>query len=134
VTATYNDTLPTAKDRVRFNLGDTNVSPATNALLTDETIGALITQHGETMGTVVAAESLATRFGQEPDSVSLSGKTVTWKDRVKAWWELAARLRKALGEEAVEASNTSGTTSTLRPGEDERSGEYYREEWVGWPG
>jgi hypothetical protein len=117
---------------VRFNLGDTTVEPETSALLSDETIEALVTDHGETMATIVAAESLATRFGREPDSVSLSGKTVSWRDRVKAWFELAARLRAALGLEAAATSNGASTVTTLRPDDVERRGEYYREEWVGW--
>jgi hypothetical protein len=64
VTATYDATLATPLDRVRFRLGDTMVSPADSAELSDEEITALLDQHGssEAAATLAAARALYARY------------------------------------------------------------------------
>ena len=46
--ATYTNTLPTDRDKVRFFVQDTDVDPASNALFTDEEIDAMLTLASET--------------------------------------------------------------------------------------
>jgi hypothetical protein len=128
VAATYADTLPTALDRIRYALGDTTVSAP---LLQDETITAAVTEWGETEATARLAEGLATRYAQKPSSVGLPGLSVSWGERVKAWWELARRTREGSATAAASGSN-GGSVTTLRASEEERT-EYRRPEWVPWP-
>lgn len=93
MSATYDPTLTTALDRMRFHLGDTTVVPEESALVPDETYTALLTLQGEALATATLAEGLAARFAQEPGLVTVNGKTISWKDRVSTWLELARRLR-----------------------------------------
>lgn len=88
--AFYDSLLATAKDRMRHMLGDTDMAAP---LREDETYEAILTAYGETMGTAVLAEALAVEYAQQPTSVSASGVSVAWPDRVKTWQELAKRLR-----------------------------------------
>lgn len=133
MSATYDQTLPTARDRIRFSLGDTTVSPEASALIPDETYDALIIEHGETMATVVAAESLAAKFSQNPSQVVLvGGKAFTWADRAKTLLELASRLRSALGA-TTSGGSVSTATRVASPtrGDDDYS-ERRRSEYLGW--
>lgn len=131
--ATYNKSLPTALDRVRHLLGDTNVVPETAALRSDETYNALITRLGETGAVIEAAQGLATEYAQQPDSVSLAGDAFTWKDRVKTWQGLADRLKAAVAANAqATAYGPTRVARTYRP-EDQHNGEYRRPEGLQWP-
>lgn len=119
-------------------LGDTVVIPNTSALLPDETYLSLIEQNGETMAIVLAAESLASRYGQEPDAVTtVAGTQVRWGDRVKTWLEVAARFRRIAASEVAAALPPAwgGVASAVRPGETlgPRNGEYTRGEDTLWP-
>lgn len=93
----YDPGLVTARDRVRFAVGDTN---STAELLGDETYDALLagTAGDESKATVQAAEYLIVRFAQEPDKLDLDGgKTAAeWGERIGAWRRLADRLRAEL--------------------------------------
>ena len=114
---TYAPTLLTAHDRVRLALGDTDtVIP----LLPDATVDAAILRHGEAAAVAVLAEGLAARFAQEPDSITLSGLSIRWGERVKSWLALASRSRVAVGAVGV-------SVETYRGEEDES--EYVRLEW-----
>ena len=129
--ATYDPSLPTARDRMRQVLGDTDVDPDSDALLPDETYDARLEEHGETLATAILAESLAARYGQEPDAVSVGGQVqVSWRDRCRTWLELAKRLRSVAASAVTAASATLGSTRPRRPGEDEHT-EYWRE-WGPW--
>lgn len=105
MTATYDENLPAALDRMRLQLGDTEVDPEENALIPDETYLATLDRMVELEATAYLAESLATRFGQETGSVRLpSGLQVAWPDRVKTWLELAARLSARLTVTTAQAT------------------------------
>lgn len=132
MSATYDETLPTAKDRMRLLLGDTDVLPVENALLSDETYGALLAQHPEAEATARAAEGLALRYAQEPDSVSIDGDSYSWRDRVKSWMELAKRLRASASSVAATVDKRGFVVSVTRDGDPER-GEYVRPEGIYWP-
>lgn len=117
--ATFDLNLPTARDRMRFALGDTNVAAA---LEQDETYAATLTLHGEPLGTAVMAEALAARFAQEPDSVGIDGAlSVSWRDRVKTWLALAQRIRTELVVGSGIAGAIAGTRGTATTSEYVRS-------------
>ncbi len=102
MSATFDPTLSAAKDRVRSALGDIDMSEGgANALRSDEAIAAVIAANGEALGTAVLAEGLAAEYAQLPDSISDSGTSLTWRERVKWWRDLAARIRGDLAAAAV---------------------------------
>jgi threonine synthase len=113
VSASYDEELADDVSRVRFELGDTTVEPETDALLSDETIEAVLAWKGYAAGVAFLAEGLITRFGQEPDSVRLpSGLTVSFRDRIAAWTRLAGRK----GAQAV-ATSSSGDAGAAVTGD-----------------
>ena len=93
MTATFTNSLPTPKDRMRFALGDVNVDVP---LEQDETYAANLALYGEELGTAVMAEALASRFAQKPDSLSDDSGSISWRERVKTWLALATRIRDSL--------------------------------------
>lgn len=93
MSATYDDTLPTDKDKARSILGVTTVTSEATALVTDEHIDAVLTWQGSIDGAVsFLASELAARFAQLPSDVSLpSGLRVAWRERIATWLALAGR-------------------------------------------
>lgn len=93
MTASYDDTLPTDKDKARSILGATDDTSATTALVTDEHIEAVLTWQGSLDGAVAfLASELASRYAQMPSDVSLpSGLRVAWRERIATWLALAGR-------------------------------------------
>lgn len=131
MSATYSNNLPTAKDRMRQLLGDTNMA---NALRQDEEYLALLAGYTtETEATAVMAESLAAQFAQEPGYISTDGVTVQWSDRVKTWLELSARLRKALSELVGTSGKVGRVVKPQNYNDSESAGEYVRPYWTPWP-
>lgn len=91
MSATYDDTLPDNRDKVRSILAITDVTSEATALRTDEHIDAVLTWQGSLDGAVrYIANSLAAQFAQKPGSVRLpSGLSVSWAERVGTWRALA---------------------------------------------
>lgn len=116
--ATYDPTLPTAKDRVRYALGDTNVAAA---LEQDETYVANLTLYSESLAIAVMAEALAARFAQKPDSFGTDGLNVTWRERVKTWLALATTMRAN-----ATAAAGSAASSFVATRNDDTDAEYVR--------
>lgn len=123
--ATYRAALPTARDRLRFAVGDTNVAAA---LLVDVTYDAILAgvNNDERLATVVVCDALISRYAQEPTRAEITGvESAEWRDRLSAWKGLAARLR---AEATQEATRAQGTFSVQRPQRyDEEVGEYTRQ-------
>jgi hypothetical protein len=95
VAFTYDSSLPTARDRIRFAVWDTDTA---NQLRSDETIDAMIAEFGETAATAKIARSLANQFAQMPSSVTIpNGPSVTWGERVRAWLALAQAIEADTG-------------------------------------
>jgi hypothetical protein len=89
----YSDTLELASDKARALIGDTSNDAATE-LLTDDHIDAVIALYSFNGGVAFLASELATRFAQQPGSVTLpSGLSVSWATRVSTWLALAAQMR-----------------------------------------
>jgi hypothetical protein len=109
VSATYNPAHPTARDRVRANLGDTDVVPAENALHTDEHMDAVLTAYGEALGQSALAHELWARFAQDPSSVGLTGLSVSFANLLEVWAELAKPWL------AYQQRLAGDTTATLTP-------------------
>jgi len=120
VSNSYDPLLPTARDRVRSQIGDTG---AGGWLLADETIDAYLAVYPESTATAKIARSLASQFARLPTSVAIpGGPSISWSARVGAWQQLAASIEGALGGAA--GSLTSLTLS--RPGMDLDSTSEYR--------
>lgn len=114
MTATYDNTLPTALDRMRFSVGDinfTDTEPA-GALRQDEEYDAILLLQGDwRLAAADMADSLAAQFAQSPDSFTATGDmSVSWKERVSTWLATARRLRTEVADEAA-ASSTSSSMS-----------------------
>ena len=92
----YGSGLSTALDRIRFALGDTDV---TLVMLSDAMIQGALDVNGsdERRATITLAEGLMARYAREPDDVTTEGLKISWKDRLAAWRSLVARLRSELG-------------------------------------
>ena len=106
---TYNNTLATATDRIRFAVGDTG----TTELLPDATYTAVLEQVANDEGAAVRriAAALAVQYAQQPTSLYDSGSGMRWGDRVAQWNKLA-RGEIASGLAARSAKTNIGQITT----------------------
>ncbi len=102
----FSPELPAALDRGRLALGDT----AAPGLRADETINAMVTANGEAEAVARLAEGLAAEYAQQPDSLSADGSSISWRDRVKTWLEVAARMRIVGAAAAIAATASIAAT------------------------
>lgn len=98
MTATYNPSLSTTRDWVRFRLQDTVVSPATAALFSDEELDALLTENGQSIYKTAydAARALAARF-RHLASISVGDTSVTFTDQAAGYAAMAAEFQTHIG-------------------------------------
>ena len=93
MTATYSPTLSLARDRLRFQLGATDVN---DALLADEEIAAAVTiKTTEDAALVYLAKGLLRRYARLPVRVTADGATIDWGERVAAWREIVTDAEQA---------------------------------------
>lgn len=114
MSATYDDTLPTDRDWVRHELGDTDIAAP---LRQDETYDALILALGKQGALRTVARALASEYARKPSSVSLpSGLSVSWSSRVSNWQAIAD------GKTVIAGALTGGgyASSTLTQGDTAR--------------
>ena len=97
ITASYDPNLASPLDEVRFALGDTIVTPATSALLSDEELTALLTANGDHVGraALAAAKSLVARFSRLM-TLSVGDTSVSMGELAARYRELAADLQRGL--------------------------------------
>ena len=92
MTATY--LIANNIGKVRLKIGDTDVSPATDAVFTDEEIGIFLTDQGNNINraSADALEAWAAKYGASPDSEKIGDYSYSQKivDKLLA---LAKRLR-----------------------------------------
>lgn len=89
--ASYDPTLASAMDLVRFLLGDTDV---TNALLEDEEITALLETYGSADYTAAAAaRSLSARFAGQVDK-AVGDLKISFSQKAEQYAALAVTLEK----------------------------------------
>jgi hypothetical protein len=136
VTTTFDPALLTPRDRLRFDLGDTDVSavkPAgadVLALPVDDSVYAgVLARRGndERQATIDLADALIAKYAQMETKASVDGvESAEWGNRLAAWRALSTRLR---GEVAAEAPTVAGrgSFSVARPHRPgcERGAEYY---------
>lgn len=115
MTATYNNTLPTTLDRMRFAVGDINFTEldTSGALRQDEEYDALVLLTGDwRLAVADMADSLAAQYAQSPDSFTAQGDmSVSWRERVSTWLSVARRYRTEVADELA-ASGVTAVSST----------------------
>jgi hypothetical protein len=92
--ATYSTALSTAKDRIRFRIGDIDV--ATAALLSDEEIAAVLSlkSSDEDAACLMLAKHLLAKHGREVVKITQDGQTLDFSERIPVWRELVADLEQ----------------------------------------
>jgi hypothetical protein len=98
VTASYDSSLSTTRDWLRFRLQDTVVSPATAALFSDEELDALLAENGDNVWKAAyqAARALAARF-RHLASMSVGDTSLTFADQAAGYTAMAAEFQANFG-------------------------------------
>lgn len=122
--ATFDQTLPTDLDWMRFILGDMNMDAP---LRSDAQYQALLASSANRyLACAEMAESLASEYAQQPDSFTAVGDvSLSWRERVKTWEARALQMRQLGGS----ASAGSGAASLLTVREYEIDPEYTVDRW-----
>lgn len=91
MTWSYDTSLATAKDQVRFQIGDTDTN---SQLVSDEEIDATLTAQGDSVvrSSIAIAEALAAKFARLA-STSIEGLSVDFRSVAENYRMLASRLR-----------------------------------------
>ncbi|HBY59060.1 MAG TPA: hypothetical protein DEH78_04520 [Solibacterales bacterium] len=133
MSATYDQTHPAARDRVRANLGDTAVAAGTTTipegsyLHSNEHMDAMLAAYGEALGQAALAHELHALAVQDPQRLTLPGlgldlsaATDVWAELAKPWLayqqRLAGNATASLtpGRTAQIGQIAAGATHTLR--------------------
>lgn len=89
--ATYDPSLTTPKDKVRFLIQDTNIA---TAMLQDEEINFVLTDYPNyKLAACVCAETLSLKFASMPQEKKIGNLSLTYGDRAKKYSDLANKLR-----------------------------------------
>ena len=133
---TFEPSLATARDRLRFDLGDTNVGVVKPAgadplqLPADDAVyDGVLARRGndERRATLDLAEALIAKYAQLETKAAVEGvESAEWGNRLAAWRELAKRLRGELAAEEAAAPG-GGSFRVMRP---HRPGDARRAEYV----
>ena len=112
MSATYDPTLGTAKDSVRFRLGDTNVTPASNALLSDEEIAALLSANGNSAirATIAATRGILARYARMV-TASVGDESAQFSDLTTHYRHLLKDLQRELAQSGASAPIFAGGIS-----------------------
>jgi hypothetical protein len=104
---TYTPGQGSARDRLRFRLGD--IDPTAELYPDAEYDGLLALWPTEDRALYELAKALIVRYAQQPNEVSVSGAVaVKWAERLATWRALVADLGLALG-----LTSTLGGAATL---------------------
>ena len=109
----YDPTLATARDKLRFRLGDVNTAAE---LLPDATYTAALDAHDddETAAALQLLDGLIALYAQMPSKTSTdAGASVEWKDRLEAWKALRTRLLADVAAATVTATVAPLTTVSV---------------------
>lgn len=133
--ASYNNTLPTNKDWVRWKLADTGaeIDEETNQpiwLRQDEEVSAVLVIYPDRrIAAAELAESIAAELSRRVDSyTSEDGMAVRWSERVKTLLAVAKQLRADVAAEA--AAGAAGTPAAFGSTEARRAGDADQAEYV----
>lgn len=112
--ATYDDTLPTEKDKVRSDLGGiVTILPSANPLLTDEHIDAVLELEGSRSSAVAyLARELVMRFAGRPRTIKVGDVSLDYTKRIDHWEELAGRIEISSGTSVEGLSQGSVAVTT----------------------
>lgn len=114
MSASYNELLLTDLDRARSMLGDINVTPASNALHSNEHINAVLDEEDSFEAAIAyLADELVVRFGQDPVKIAGDGSSLDFSARIPAWQALATRMRGIVEAAAASAVNTPAATQAI---------------------
>lgn len=103
MTATFNPALTATLDKIRFDIGDTNVA---DVVVQDETILAKLAEAGATQASVSAslAHYILTIYSQRV-TYDVDGQGARESDRAKNYATVVARLQALADEEAKQNAN-----------------------------
>lgn len=88
---TYNATMPTDKDKVRFLIQDTKLTPA---LLQDEEINFVLSEYPNyILAAAVCAENISAQLVGTATDKKIGNLSLTYGDKSKKYAELANSLR-----------------------------------------
>ena len=87
---TYDDTLPSDRDRARLRLSDNTSS---TAILSDAEIDAVLSREGYQEGCAQLAEVKAAKYSERASDYHEADVIKIWQDRAKNFFELAKRIR-----------------------------------------
>lgn len=107
--ATFDPTLPTARDRVRLRVGDTNGQP--QWFLADATINALLEIYPFEEVCAQTAETIGAMCAQLAVMTDQPGLKIQYQQRSKAMYELSDRIRK-LAQPAPDEPKNYGVVGT----------------------
>lgn len=118
----FDPSLPTVRDRLRLQLGDTTGVEATE-FMSDETYDAVYAYHGnrEPETLLALAEGMIAKFSQAASRINLGDMEFSWRDRMTAWKGI---VEKFSGISA--ASTGSGFVIMYPQRDDENLSEYER--------
>lgn len=112
MSASYSTSRTTDRDKVRASLGDTDVSPAADALFQDEEIDAVLLDTGSVAETVSQlAYELVVRFARKPVSIKAGDVQVSYASRIPEWKALAAQQSASSGLTFVPANYTGSAAA-----------------------
>lgn len=116
MSGSYDDALPTDRDKIRAILGDTN---AADWLHSDAHIDAVLTwQGGIDAAVAFLARELIARYARQPVVTTALGETVNYSDRLRSWQRIVDRADAGLTTDStgsggiVMVSATYGATAT----------------------
>lgn len=113
MSASYDETLGTDLDYVRFRLGDISVDPESAALYSDEAILAALARTTTRDAAISElAAGLIARFAHMPTKWTQPGQSFDFSERIPAWRSLIAPIVTTTAESAwsmVDATFSSGT-------------------------
>jgi hypothetical protein len=107
VQGSYNDTLPTDRDKLRALIGDTDIGAL---LLSDDHLDAvLLLKTTVTASVVFCADELIARFANQPVVISSQGETTDYRERLSTWRAISNQAKA----EITNASNVGGSPFTF---------------------
>lgn len=116
MTATYSgNPLSSKRDEVRLLIGDTDVDPASDALMTDEEIDYLIVKYNNAYKVgAEAAETIAAKFAKKADK-TIGPLSISYRDQFDRYTILAQSLRQRAGRSAGGAGIPKTTQKSTKP-------------------
>jgi hypothetical protein len=92
--ATYDDTLPTDRDKARSLIGDVNMDAP---LMSDEHMDSVLSWQGSLQGAVAyLAQELIAKFSSSPIRKTAGNITVDYTENIKQWQLIVAASQQQL--------------------------------------